>query len=154
MDDSEKRPRAKAQVGTWVIPKSKTGSSGHEGLCPINPNLKAKKKRPSPLTMRVSVSQRAAIKASADKAGLSVNQFLLLQALGSELAPVRPNAADRIERAGALRVYRGTGNLLNQIAKHLNSGRIIGAVDVAGAIKRHEDNAALMLAAFIKRLPT
>ncbi|MGB9152143.1 MAG: hypothetical protein WCD70_03545 [Alphaproteobacteria bacterium] len=154
-ESQKKAQRANAQVGTWVIPKSKTGTAGSpcEGLHPINPPPKAKRKRPAPIPVRASDVQRAAIKAKAGNAGISVNQFMLQQALGTDLVPAKLTPEDRVARAGALRAYRGTGTLLNQIAKHLNSGRIIGAVDVAGAIKRHEDNASRMLEAFIKGLP-
>lgn len=153
-DEPKKSPKAKAQVGTLVVPKSGTGKAGStcEGSA-RQPAPKAKDNRPPPLSVRATAAQRAAIKARAKAAGLSVNRYLLLQGCGSDLAAIRPSAEDRIQRAGALRAYRGTGNLLNQIARHLNTGRIIGAFDIAALLKRHQDNADAALAAFIKGMP-
>jgi len=165
-NEKKKARRAEAQVGTWVIPMSGTGTAGStcEGSAHQPARLrvsrsdvasrpKAKRVRPSPLTLRVSDQQRAAIKAKAKAAGLSVNRYLLLLACGSELAPVKPTVEDRVERAGALRAYRGTGTLLNQIARHLNSGRIVGAFDIAALLERHDKNAKEVLTAFIKGMP-
>ena len=158
--DDLKKFRADAQVGSVVVPRSKIESAGivasgtlDEGRCPIDPTPTAKKKRPTPLSIRASASQRAAIKARAAEAGLSVNQFLLFLACGPDLVPIRPSKEDRLQRAAALRAIRGTGTLLNQMTRHLNSGRIVGAVKLSEAIKRHEENTAAMLAAFIKGAP-
>ena len=153
--EKKKMRRAEAQVGSLVVPNSGTGKAGStcEELRPIDPTPKAKDNRLPPLSVRASAEQRAAIKAKAKAAGLSVNKFMLLQSCGSDLASVRPSVEDRVERAGVLRAYRGTGILLNQIARHLNSGRIVGAFDIAALLERHDKNAKEVLTAFIKGMP-
>ncbi len=151
----KKSPKAEAQVGTWVVPMSGTGRAGStcEGSA-HQPAPEAKKRhRAPPLSVRTSVAQRAAIKAKAKAAGLSVNRYLLLLACGTDLVPNKPNPEDRVERAGVLRAFRGTGTLLNQIARHLNSGRIIGSIDIAALLERHEQNAYEVLNAFIRAMP-
>jgi hypothetical protein len=148
-----------AQVGTMVLPPaavipcSRTGTAGHEGQSPIDPLREKKVKRPSPLTLRITSSQRAAIRARAARAGCSVNRYVLLQACGRELVPNHLSPEDRAERAALLRCYRGTGNLLNQIARQLNSGRIVGALDIVSVMKRHEENANRVMQAFVKDAP-
>jgi hypothetical protein len=146
--------KSSAQVGSLVVPNSGTGQA--DSTCESSahrPTPKAKDNRPPPLSVRASDEQRAAIRAKAKAAGLSVNRYLLLTACSADLAPLRPSAEDRAERALALRSFRGTGTLLNQIARHLNSGRIIGSFDIAALLERHEKNAAKVLTAFIKDMP-
>ena len=151
---TKKSGKAGAQVGTWVVPKSSTGEAGDEGLRPVKPDKKSKKrKRPPPISIRPTAVQRAIIANNAKAAEMSRNKYVLMKSCGAEHVPIKPSKEDRVERAAALRNLRTTGNLLNQIAKHLNSGCVVGSFDIGARIDRHEKNIAKVMATFFKCMP-
>jgi hypothetical protein len=101
-----------AQVETLVLPQA---------VIPKSCGLKPRKKRPSPLTIRASESQKDCLRQKARAAGISLNRFALASALGSYYKPPADPGLIRV----LLKISReltAQGNNLNQIAKHLNSG--------------------------------
>ena len=97
------------QVETWVGPP--------QVAPPMSCGLKPKRKRASPIKVRLSETEKEIVKKKAREADLSVNAFIKCIILGSHY--------DSKLRMALLMVNReltAQGRNLNQIAKHLNTG--------------------------------
>lgn len=106
--------KSSAQVETLVLPQAVIPKAGE---------LKLRKKRPSPLTLRASEQHKTIIRAKAQKAGVTVNHFVLASALGSDYRPPH----DRAFVLAMLALYRelaAQGNNLNQLARQRNANQI------------------------------
>jgi len=118
--------KARAQVAVGVLPprpcelKLKGITSIKEGDSSV---FKRKRKRSSPLTIRMSENQKSIIRQKAEAAGISLGRYIRATVLGSDYTP----PIDR-ELTNALlmlnREFTSQGNNLNQIAKHLNGSTI------------------------------
>jgi hypothetical protein len=79
-------------------------------------------KRPSPLSIRVSESQKEIIRRKAQAAGIPVGRYIVAVALGPDYTP--PADPELVRALLALnRELTAQGNNVNQIAKHLNGGK-------------------------------
>jgi hypothetical protein len=85
---------------------------------PKSCGLKPKRKRASPIKVRLSEAERETVRAKAIKAHLSVNAFIRTLLLGADYDPT---VKEQLRKAN-LELTR-QGNNLNQIAKRLNGGR-------------------------------
>ncbi len=115
-----------AQVATLVSPP-KSGALKRDGNTG---------KRPNPLTIRLTEKQRKSIKAKAQAARITVNQYAKAALLDSEYRPPLPPEL----RGQLLDLYRELtrhGTNLNQIARQLNTGTMATeeASDALGALK-------------------
>ena len=79
------------------------------------------KRRPSPLTIRLTDQQKKTIRAKAQAAGVSVNEFAKAAMLGGDYRP--PLSKEVCRQLLALGWELGRqGHNLNQIARQLNAG--------------------------------
>lgn len=106
-----------AQVETLVGPQVAPPKSGW---------LKPRRKRASPIKVRLSVSEKEIVKQKAQKAGLSVNAFVKCVIIGTEYDPHIRKIFLMLNRE-----LTAQGRNLNQIAKHLNSN---GSIEVGMAM--------------------
>lgn len=105
-----------AQVAGLVIPNP--GALKRNGGATI---LGITKRRPSPLTIRLTDQQKKTIRAKAQAAGVSVNEYAKAVMLGSDYRPPLSKEACRQLLALGWELGR-QGHNLNQIARHLNAG--------------------------------
>lgn len=103
-------PKSSAQVETLVSPP-KSGVLSHDGNT---------KKRPNPLTIRLSSDQKALIRNKAKTAGLSINEYIKASTLGSEYRPpLNPELNSTLLKLNRELTRQGTN--LNQIARQFNA---------------------------------
>ena len=126
--------KSDAQVAPLVLPPVVIPKSGELKLKDFK---STSGKRPSPLTLRASESQREIIRRKAREAGVSVGRFILDTVLGAEAKPRPDPAWTQALLATNLELTR-QGNNLNQIAKHMNGGKVAPAEaeGLLGAIAR------------------
>lgn len=107
--------KSSAQVETLVIPS----------VLPKSGELKlggsTRKKRPSPYSIRLTENQKTIIRAKAQAAGLSVNEFIRAVVLGSNYKPPLPPDLCR-QLLDMNRELTRQGTNLNQIARQFNAG--------------------------------
>ena len=85
---------------------------------PLSCGLKPKRKRASPIKVRLSEAEKELVRSKARQAGLSVNAFIKQVILDANYDPAL--------RKALLAVYReltAQGNNINQIARFVNSGQ-------------------------------
>lgn len=122
-------PKSSAQVAFLVSPQAVSPKSDELKLGVItdaagdDDNAETnKKRRPNPLTVRLSDQERQIIRDKAQSAGCSINGYVRASALGSDYKP--PTDPELVQALLKLnRELTSQGNNLNQIAHHLNSGR-------------------------------
>lgn len=95
-----------------------------------------------PLSIRPTDEQRAEIVRRAERAGMSVNRYLLTAALsGSDVAPSRPPRRAPALDGATLALLRGLlgqvgqlGNNVNQLARTANLGRLANGAECGPAL--------------------
>jgi hypothetical protein len=109
-----------AQVATWVGPRAAPPMSC-ELTCLPKPRRRQelKRKRASPVKVRLNEAENEIVKRKAQQAGLSVNAFIKCQILDKSYDPHLRRALLAIKRE-----LTAQGNNLNQIARLGNSGKI------------------------------
>jgi len=100
-----------AQVATWVGPEKVAP--------PKSCGLKPKRKRASPVKVRLNEAEKEIVRRKAAKAEMSVNAFIKCLILGSDYDPQLRDTLYALNLE-----FTRQGQNLNQIAKHHNKGTI------------------------------
>ena len=115
--------KSAAQVARLVLPQAVLPNAGGlkpKGNTTSKTRLVPQKKRPSPLTLRVSEAQKEILQRKAQTAGVPVGRYVLATALGADYKPPVPPTIVRALLA-LVRELTAQGNNPNQIAKQLNT---------------------------------
>ena len=127
---TQKFSKSSAQVESWVIPQAVIPNS-----CGLKPKsiihkkttkATALRKRPSPLTVRLSEDQKETVRTKAREAAMPVNAFVKYALLGTNYDPT---LRDLMGRTYSELTRQGIN--LNQIAKQLNGGTATPAQGIA-----------------------
>jgi hypothetical protein len=110
--------KSSAQVETLVGPRKVAP--------PKSCGLKPKRRRASPVKVRLNESENEQVREEARRAEMSVNAFIKCAILGNRYDPKM-----RIQLLSLNRELTAHGRNLNQIAKHLNGGTLAPSQGVA-----------------------
>lgn len=102
-----------------------------------------KRQRGAPVSVRLSDAERAAVKAKAAAAGLSMGSYLRLAGLGD--VGMRARRAPTVNAellAQAVAALNKVGSNLNQVAHTLNAGRAAGSAEALQTLQ--ETRAAVL----------
>ena len=97
------------------------------------------KKRPPPISVRCTETQRTELRRRASKANLSVSGYIKFVALEQSPRKLKCKSYDRVMLAKVLAHILRVGNNLNQIARRLNMDCPVDIPEIQNALHHHSD---------------